>query len=230
MEDARTGARDVPVDRRATDLELQLEQVQLTLQQLRQTHGSLQEMETRLGDMTPKLYGRATLKPKPHFDPLGTGILPGFLLALAASGLNIAPFAYAKPMPQSPERLRNPSRDIIWVSLAGPGANLVMAIVVGGLLRLVGLTAGDLTLFLAAALQASIVLCVFHLMPIPGLDGSRLLARALPPRPREISVNLDQYLVLFILAVVFLLPGPLLGIVDALTNAVCGLVGGPCRA
>ena len=55
----------------------------------------------RLGDMTPQLYGRATLRPKPHFDPLGTAILPGFLLLLVASGLAIAPFAYAKPMPLS---------------------------------------------------------------------------------------------------------------------------------
>jgi Zn-dependent protease len=187
------------------------------------------QTSTRLGDMTPKLYGRATLRPKPHFDPLGTGILPGFLLALAASGLNIAPFAYAKPMPQSPERLRNPSRDIIWVSLAGPGANLVMAIVVGGLLRLVGLTAGDLTLFLAAALQASIVLCVFHLMPIPGLDASWILARFLHGRAREVYTNLNQFLPLFMIVIYFLIGAPVLTFVRFLGNALCGaIVGGDC--
>lgn len=187
------------------------------------------QVATRLGDMTPKLYGRATLRPKPHFDPLGTGILPGFLLLLAASGLPVAPFAYAKTMPLSPERLRNPNRDIIWVSLAGPGANLGMAVVAGLLLRLVGLNVGQLTLFLAACLQASVVLCVFQLMPIPGLDGSRILARFLHGRAREIYTNLDQFLPLFMIVIYFLLGAPVLTFVRFLGNALCGLiVGGDC--
>ena len=187
------------------------------------------QVARRLGDMTPQLYGRATLKPKPHFDPLGTGILPGFLLLLSASGLPVAPFAYAKPMPLSPERLRNPSRDIIWVSLAGPGANLAMAVVAGLLLRLVGLNVGEVTAFLVAALQASIVLCVFQLMPIPGLDGSRILAQFLHGRAREVYTNLDQFLPLFMIVIYFLLGAPVLTFVRFLGNTLCGLiVGGDC--
>jgi Zn-dependent protease len=184
---------------------------------------------TRLGDMTPKLYGRATLRPKPHFDPLGTAILPGLLLLLVASGLSIAPFAYAKPMPLSPERLRNPNRDIIWVSLAGPGANLLVSIVVGFLMRVVGIGSADLFLFLLAVLQANIVLCVFHLMPIPGLDASRILAQFLHGRAREIYTNLDQFLPLFMLLIYFLLGAPVLAFVRFLGNALCGLIiGGNC--
>jgi Zn-dependent protease len=179
--------------------------------------------------MTPKLYGRATLRPKPHFDPLGTAILPGLLLALVASGLPIAPFAYAKPMPLSPERLRNPKRDIILVSLAGPAANLVVAIAASLLIRLVGLGSKDLFLFLLAMLQANIILCVFHLMPVPGLDASRILAQFLHGRAREVYTNLDQFLPLFMIVIYFLLAAPVLAFVRVLGNALCSLIGaGDC--
>jgi Zn-dependent protease len=180
---------------------------------------------TRLGDMTPKLYGRATLRPKPHFDPLGTAILPGFLLLLAAAQASVAPFAYAKPMPLSPERLRNPNRDIIWVSLAGPIANLVVAIVASLLLRLVGIGSREVFLFILAWLQMNIVLCIFHLMPVPGLDASRILARFLHGRAREIYTNLDQFLPLFMIVIYFLLAAPVLAFVRVLGNAVCSLIG-----
>jgi len=184
------------------------------------------QTSTRLGDMTPKLYGRATLKPKPHFDPLGTAILPGFLLALVASGLLIAPFAYAKPMPLSPERLRNPNRDIIWVSLAGPGANLGLAIVAGLALRVIGLGGGDLNLFITAIVQANIVLCVFHLMPIPGLDASRILTQFLHGRAREVYAGLDQFLPLFMIVIYFLLSAPVLAFVRFIGNALCHPIAG----
>jgi Zn-dependent protease len=183
----------------------------------------------RLGDMTPTLYGRATLKPKPHIDPLGTVILPVFLLLLVAANASVTPFAYAKPMPLSPDRLQNPNRDIVWVSLAGPGTNLAVAIVAGLLLRLVGLNAGEVTFFLGAVLQINIVLCVFHLMPIPGLDASRILARYLHGRAREVYSNLDQFLPLFMILIYFLLAAPVLSFVRFIGNALCGLiVGGDC--
>ncbi|HEX9375255.1 MAG TPA: site-2 protease family protein [Actinomycetota bacterium] len=181
---------------------------------------------THLGDMTPRLYGRATLRPKPHVDPLGTVILPLFLLVLVAARAAVTPFAYAKPMPLSPERLRKPGRDIFLVSFAGPAANLVVAVAASVLLRVVGLGGGALTLFLLAWLQVNIVLLVFHLMPIPGLDSSRIIARYLPPRAREIYSNLDQYLPLFMLLIYFLLAAPVLAFVRFIGNAVCSLIGG----
>jgi Zn-dependent protease len=67
---------------------------------------------------------------------------------------------------------------------------------------------------------------VFQLMPVPGLEGAKLLARVLPPRPREVYVNLDQYLVLFMLVIFFLLAAPLLSIVRALASSVCTLLTG----
>jgi Zn-dependent protease len=183
----------------------------------------------RLGDPTPRLWGRLTLNPKQWFDPFGSGLLPALILILWASGTNVfPPFAYAKPAALDPNYLPHGDRDVTIASLAGPVANLLLGSLAGFLLRL------PLPLEAALAVDAfvltNISLAFFHLMPIPGLDGARILARFLPTRARMVYTNLDQYLVLFILVILFLLPGPMLGIVDGLTNAVCGIVaGGPCR-
>jgi Zn-dependent protease len=184
----------------------------------------------KLGDPTPRLWGRLTLNPLQWFDPFGSGILPGLILILWASASPFLPppFAYGKPAALDPNYLRRRERDVVLASLAGPVANLILG-ALGGLLLQVGM-AGDALLALDAFVFTNISLFVFHLMPIPGLDGARILARFLPPRARSVYTNLDQYLVLFVLAIFFLLPGPLLSIVDGLTNAVCGVVaGGPCR-
>ena len=181
---------------------------------------------TRLGDPTPRRWGRLTLNPKPLIDPFGSLILPALSLILIATGngLVIPIFAYAKPLPLDPTYLRNRDRDTILVAVAGLGANLLLAIV-GGILVRVG-ASGELLRFAEAWLIVNALMFGFQLMPIPGLDGSKLLARALPPRPREIYVNLDQYLVLFILVTFFLLAGPLQVIVRAFGNVVCNLAAG----
>ena len=183
----------------------------------------------KLGDPTPRLWGRLTLNPKQWFDPFGSGILPALILILWASNSAFLPppIAYAKPAALDPNYLRYRDRDVVIASLAGPVANLVLGLL-GALVRQIGLPLEAVVAANAFALT-NISLFVFHLMPIPGLDGARILARFLPVRARTVYTNLDQYLVLFILVIVFLLRGSLLDIVDALTNAVCGLVGGPCR-
>ena len=183
----------------------------------------------RLGDPTPRLWGRLTLNPKQWFDPFGSGILPALILILWASNSAFLPppIAYAKPAALDPNYLRHRDRDEVIASLAGPVANLVLGLL-GALVRQIGLPLEAVVAANAFALT-NISLFVFHLMPVPGLDGARILARFLPVRARTVYTNLDQYLVLFILVIVFLLRGSLLDIVDALTNAVCGLVGGPCR-
>jgi Zn-dependent protease len=180
----------------------------------------------RLGDPTPRRFGRLTLDPRPLIDPFGSLLLPGLILLLVATGqgLVLPIFAYAKPMPLEPDRLRNPKRDPVLVVWAGLGANLGLAGVAGVAMR-VGLS-GEAGLIAYAFLIVNVFMFVFQLMPVPGLDGSRLLARVLPPRPREIYVMLDQYLVLFMLVIFFLLAGPLLRIVDALAGAVCGVLAG----
>lgn len=180
----------------------------------------------RLGDPTPKRWGRLTLNPRALIDPFGSLILPALALVLiAARGQLLLPvFAYAKPMPLDPSYLRNPRRDAAIVSAAGLAANLLLA-VVGGLVVRAGI-GGEVGTFARAWLIVNALMFAFQLMPIPGLDGAKLLARVLPPRPREVFVNLEQYLVLFILVVFFVLAGPLLSIVDAFANIACELTAG----
>lgn len=180
----------------------------------------------RLGDPSPRRWGRLTLDPRPLIDPFGTVILPALALILVAAeaGFVIPVFAYAKPMPLDSRSLRNPKRDSLVVVLAGLGANLVLAVVAGIALRL-GL-AGEAATFAYAWLLVNAFMFVIQLMPVPGLDGSKLLARVLSPRVREIYQGLDQYIVLFMLAIFFLLGGPFLSIVNGLFRAVCTVVAG----
>jgi Zn-dependent protease len=179
----------------------------------------------RLGDPSPRRWGRLTLNPLALIDPFGSVILPGLILILVASGQGLLPiFAYAKPMPLDSTYLRNPKRDSLIVVLAGLGANLALAAVAGIALR-VGVS-GEAGTFVYAWLVVNVFMFVFQLMPVPGLDGAKLLARVLPPRPREVYVNLDQYLVLFMLVIFFLLAAPLLSIVRALASSVCTLLTG----
>ncbi len=180
----------------------------------------------RLGDPTPRRWGRLGLDPRPLVDPFGSVILPGLILVLVASGnVCLLPiFAYAKPLPLDPYHLRDARRGPTLVALAGLGANLALAVLLGLALR--GGVGGTLGLLVYAGFLVNVYMLVFQLMPIPGLDGAKLLAPFLPPRAREVYTGLEQYLVLFILVVFFLLSGPLLGIVRALARAVTQLIVG----
>lgn len=180
----------------------------------------------RLGDPTPRRFGRLTFNPRPLIDPFGSVILPGLLLILVAAGygLTLPVFAYAKPMPLDPSSFRDPKRDSLIVAAAGLGANLALGAVAGVLLRLG--VAGDLGRFVYAWLIVNVFMFVFQLMPVPGLDGSKLLAPFLSPRPRQVYTNLDEYLVLFMLVIFFLLAGPLLFIVNSLASGLCSVLAG----
>ena len=180
----------------------------------------------RLGDPTPKRWGRLTVNPKPLIDPFGSLILPALALILvAARGELLLPvFAYAKPMPVDPSYFKNPRRDQAYVVLAGLLANIALAIL-GGLVIRAGV-AGELGTFALAWLIVNAYMFGFQLMPVPGFDGAKLLAPFLPPRPREVFVNLEQYLVLFVLVIFFILAGPLLSIVNAFANVACNLAAG----
>ncbi len=186
----------------------------------------------RLGDVTSKLAGRLTLDPRPHSDPFGTLILPGILLLvvlLGGSGFGASPlvFAYAKPQTLNPWSLRRPDRDPVLIALAGPAANLLLALAFGLLLRL-GLH-GELGRLVVASLLVNVILAAMNLMPIPPLDGSRVIARFLPPRARDVFVGLEQYGALFMLLIFFILPGPIFAFVRAIGNGICqGAAGGSC--
>jgi Zn-dependent protease len=135
-------------------------------------------MAFRYGDPTAKNAGRLTLNPLSHLDPIGTIML--FLIHLG----------WAKPVPVNPYYLRHPKRDMIWVSLAGPGANMLTALACGLVIRLVNpLSAylqmgssflGILALMVVYGMMINIVLAIFNLIPLPPLDGSKILRGLLP--------------------------------------------------
>jgi Zn-dependent protease len=171
-----------------------------------------------LGDPTPRLWGRVTLRPKAWFDPFGSGFLPALVALLWSVQAFIMPAAYAKPAPIDTNYFKRHPRDVVLASLAGPAASLALA-VAGGLLVRTGVS-GEALLVLSTFAFTNASLFVFHLLPIPGLDGGRLLALLLPPHAREVFRNADRYLALIVLVVLFLFTF-LLSIASLLTGAIC---------
>ena len=184
-------------------------------------------MATRLKDPTPRLWGRVTLDPRSWFEPFGSGVLPGLIAILwAVGGVSFPVAAYAKPAPVDPSYFRNHRRDVILVSLAGPAANLILGIASAIVLGSLG--HGEVARAVAVFAWVQCSLAVFHLIPIPGLDGARMLALALPPHVREIYRNGDKYLALWVLLAIFVL-GFLIPIQEAIAGAVCdGAAGVAC--
>ena len=180
----------------------------------------------KLGDPTPRLWGRLTWNPKAWFEPFGSGLLPALVLLLwaAASSFLPPPVAYAKPAPVDPNYLRRQPRDSLLVGFAGPVSNIVLGALGGLGFRAAGLS--EIGVFLLVFEFANLTLAIFHLLPIPGLDGARLVALVLPPRARETYRNLDQYLPLFVLLALFFLAGPIQAIVYSLVDAFCGVFSG----
>jgi Zn-dependent protease len=141
-------------------------------------HGYIAE---KLGDPTARLSGRITLNPIPHIDPFGTILLP--ILTLLSPGNFF--FGYAKPVPVTTTNLRRPRWDSIWVALAGPASNFLLAFLAAVTLAFVR-PGGDQSFstfihpFLVTALVVNVVLGVFNLIPVPPLDGSWILMGLLP--------------------------------------------------
>ncbi len=180
----------------------------------------------RFGDSTPRLMGRLTLNPVKHADPFGTLILPGLLLLPYLFGRGGPVFGYAKPMPVNTANLRNPDRKMMAIALAGPLTNLFLAVVGALAFRVVGVDAGSLTSFLGIWITLNVVLAVFNIMPIPPLDGSKVLAMFLPPRAREVYRSWEPYGALFMLVVFFLFPGAIFAIVNPVVEGLLALLVG----
>ena len=185
-----------------------------------------------LGDPTPRLWGRRTMSPKSWFDPFGSGVVPGLILALWAAGASFLPppAAYGKPAPVDPSYLKRPVRDQVLIGLSGPLSNIALGVLAGLLVRSTGSTTSvELFRALLAFEFTQLCLAIFHLLPIPGLDGGRLVGLALKGDAARVFREADKYLPLFVLLALFVIAGVVQAIVYGLVDAVCRLVSGfPC--
>lgn len=147
-------------------------------------------MAYKLGDPTAKMARRLSMNPLVHLDPFGTLMI--FLVR----------FGWAKPVPVNPRYFSQPKRDMLLVSVAGPGANMLLAFVSGLLLRafntgsfnfLPGNVLQPLYIMVRFSLQINLALAIFNLLPVPPLDGSKILYGILPPQYDYIYRNLERY-------------------------------------
>ena len=182
----------------------------------------------QFGDDTAWRMGRVTFNPLKSIDPFGTIVLP--LLLLFFSGFL---FGYAKPVPVDFRRLRNPRRDMVWVALAGPVTNLLLAIVSAALLWPAALMPGAAAVWVEQNLGNSIVinvlLCVFNLFPLPPLDGGRVAVGLLPDFLARPLARTERYGILIVLLLLFVLPyiGERLG---TNLNVLAWIIGIPADA
>jgi Zn-dependent protease len=184
-------------------------------------------MADRMGDTTPRAMGRLTLNPVKHIDPFGTVVLPVLLLLPYLFGRGVSPvFGYAKPMPINRANLKDPERQMVWIALVGPLTNLVLAVLAALIFRFARGTVDVLGTFLLIFVSVNVLVAVFNIMPIPPLDGAKVLAGFLPPRAREVFERMEPYGALFMLLIFFLFPGPIFAIVDAIASGLLDLLLG----
>jgi len=201
-------------------------------------HGYVARM---LGDQTAHLAGRITLNPLKHIDPVGTIAVPLLILiaakALGSPGLL---FGWAKPVPVNFSALRHPKQDMLWVAAAGPAANLVQALFwglalraglwIGGEANPLGLAQGlqalalPLVLMSAAGIFVNVALMVLNLLPLPPLDGGRIMVSLLPGRLAWQFAQLERWG--FLILVILLATGVLGAVMWPLVAGSAALLGG----
>jgi Zn-dependent protease len=175
-----------------------------------------------LGDPTPRMMGRLTLNPKAHADLFGTVIMPGiFLLSILFRAELGFFFGYAKPVMIHPGRLRNPRRDAMLVALAGPIFNLAIVVLAGLAFR--NVTGANVRYVLGLIAIVNTFLFIINILPIPPLDGSKVLARFLSPAAAMKMEEWGQYLILFVIALFLIFRGVLQNIAEAIYGPILGL-------
>lgn len=172
----------------------------------------------RCGDSTAKMLGRLSINPLRHIDPVGTIVLP-ILIAVLSQFHFI--FGWAKPVPINWHQLRKPQRDMALVALAGPASNFIMALIWAACMKsglLIQQETSEIAKFMVLTGQAGIfinlVLALLNLIPVPPLDGSKILASMLPPKLASYYLLLEPFGFFIVLAMLF-------------TGALTWLLGGP---
>ncbi|HEB99173.1 MAG TPA: site-2 protease family protein [Thiotrichales bacterium] len=185
---------------------------------------------SKLGDPTARMLGRLTLNPIKHIDPIGTLLVPGILLLLGGFI-----FGWAKPVPVDWRNLRNPRRDMALVAAAGPGANLAMAIG-WTLIAKVGLLLAPVSPWVSLPLilmgkvgiYLNLILMVLNLLPLPPLDGGRVLVGLLPPQAAASVARIEPYGFYILLALLFFgvlgrIIGPPIFVLERLLYSLAGI-------
>ncbi len=189
----------------------------------------------RLGDPTAKVNGRLSLNPLAHIDIVGTILVPVFLVIVHSPFL----IGWAKPVPINPSYFRNPFKGMLYVALAGPAMNVILALttVLVGRVALLAFSPSYLvyaTGFGANLVHAifftlgmfviyNVILAVFNLIPIPPLDGSRILTYFLPPKGRRIMLAMERYGFIILIAIIYL--GGLRGLFGLMNGIWSSLLG-----
>ncbi len=162
----------------------------------------------KLGDDTAKVLGRVSFNPLRHVDPVGTVVLPALLLFMGGFL-----FGWAKPVPVDFGRLRHPRRDMVFVALAGPMTNLVLAVLSAfGILLAVEVAGNDgvlaqwLGMNFFNSIQINFILMLFNMIPLPPLDGGRVAVGLLPRGPARKLASLEGAGIFILLGLIFLLP------------------------
>ena len=184
------------------------------------SHGYVAEM---LGDKTARLAGRLTLNPAPHIDPIGSILVPAVMLLGSAGQFA---FGWAKPVPFNPYNLRNVRWGTLAVSIAGVVANLLIAIIFGLLIRFhqeFGITSFSFLQIIATIVQLNLVLAVFNMIPVPPLDGAKVLFTLLPQRFQYIHDYMERNWIVFIIMVLVLAQFIIWPIVSVLFKVITGV-------
>ncbi len=187
------------------------------------------------GDRTAEVLGRLTLNPIKHIDPIGTVLVPlGLLFMSKTTGAPLVLFGWAKPVPIGTRNLRNPQRDMAMVAAAGPVSNLAMAagwtaIFAGANAASGTLPAVDFLAYMAYfGMFFNVILAVFNMMPIPPLDGGRVLSGLLPPRAAMSFDRIEPFGMMIIIALLvsgllWKIVGPVVGVVVGFFHVLAGL-------
>jgi Zn-dependent protease len=154
-----------------------------------------------LGDPTAKSAGRLTLNPIKHMDPWGTVVLPLFLILIRSPFL----VGWARPVPVNPYLMRDPKRGMMLVGAAGPLANIGLILLSALALRVLPLSTSPILFdLLKYCCAINIILALFNLVPVPPLDGSKVVAGILPPKMRDVYVGLESYGIFIVIALLYL--------------------------
>ncbi len=157
-----------------------------------------------LGDPTAKNMGRLTLNPLPHIDPIGSILIPAALVILRIPFI----FGYAKPVPINPFNLKNPRKDFAWIAIAGPTTNFLLAIAFALLYRIFNMFSGSFVIGFKGmcffGVEINLILAFFNLIPIPPLDGGRIINAILPHELSYKFSRIEPYGMYIVIALIFL--------------------------